>query len=655
MARRVAQGAPGRVTCQRLGCTRTANVPSGLCSPHEEEFRTTPRTGLAGVAASVRRQLELKHAAAEERDLELTAAEQYARDPLAWIAEHAWIASPFEPGQQYDASWWLEPRRKLKAVRFELYTLQEDTIRAWIDLDHLKQTGELYFRDTAIEKSRQLGETWAPCAVVCWAVHYHPGLLGYVMSKVSADVDDGGNRNTIDSIFGRVRYIDQRLGTTNGSPLTTDRRRVPGCHDRLIFRPSSKDPAKVEHPSNGSVILGAAQTDNPARGKTLAFFWGDEAAFMEHGEKVYSSIDEACPAGKLLVSTVNGEDNFHARICNEKPAGYRVLRLHWTQHPIYSAGLHTAGEDPACQLCEGNRQRVRWNPTDPRAHRYPGRPTSPYYDARVIGKTDDQVANELDIDRSRAISSRVYPEFTDDVHVDPGGCFYDPQLESRLELHFDYGLDVTAVVVCQDSPVEYRVIGLLEMGDLHGSTAIPETVSEALVQYLIDLGVQEPLVNTPALRRTITAYGDPSGEGRDMRTGRPLVSAYHRLGWTIRAGRRYPTVDPSITSVKRLMLGTPKPLRVCGINAAEFATHARNNSWPVDGAGRRRPGAKPVDSDGHNHAMRAFAYGIATKWPPPDDGQTASLLSQSGPSGPRPLDARRRRGEGSRIRPGMTL
>src|SRR5581483_12159350 len=123
----------------------------------------------------------------------------------------------------------------------------------------------------------------------------------------------------------------------------------------LKSRPCSRDRAKVENPANGAVVVGEGQTDNPGRGSTFDFVLGDEFAFVEHGEKVYAALDEACPDGKALFSTVDGDANAHARICDEKPQGWTYLRLHWSTHPVYSQGVHVAGEQPdSCALCAGN-------------------------------------------------------------------------------------------------------------------------------------------------------------------------------------------------------------------------------------------------------------------------------------------------------------
>jgi hypothetical protein len=575
---------------------------------------------LAGALEAARRELELDWASEEQRQIELTQAEKYARDPVGWInSGHVWIASPFGPETKIPTTvhGWLRFKRRLRPVRVQLFPDQVKTIAGWIDLEHLAATGELVFTNEAAEKSRQIGETWLYALVMCWAVHYHR-VTGLAMHVDGGEIDDGGSRSTVRSLFGKIRYIDQRL----------DRAKLPGL-GRLVFRPFSRDPAKVENLDNGAVIYGEGQTDDPGRGGTFDFVLVDEAPFVRHGEKVYAAIDEACPNGKALLGTVNGDSNFHARICDEKPAGYTVLRLHWSEHPIYRKGLHVAGRLPGeqpdeeqaanadgCDLCAGNIAGVAWDPTDPAAHRYPGRLTSPWYDWRVIGKTDEQVANELDIDRARALADRVYPEFQTERLVVDDGIPYDPEIHHHLELAIDYGLDATSVLVFQDAPAELRLIGILEMGHLFGSSGTPDKVCEALRDYLRDLGVEEMRLAFEWTRR-IFGVGDPAGHARGLESGKPLVNAYRRHGFyfTKPPSRLTRTISASIVAAKQLMLGHPKPLRVCGVKADAFAAHARNNTWNIGSDGR----VIGLRDDVHNHAMRAFAYYAVAKFPPPKD------------------------------------
>lgn len=556
---------------------------------------------LARAAAAATRDVELQLANEEKREIELTTSERWARDPEGWIDEFVWIASRLAADGKELVG------RKLRAVKMRQFPDQRATLNAWIDVPHLKATGELVFRNVIIDKSRQIGETWEFAAIMCWAMHYH-SVAGLAMHLKGGKIDDGGERNTVESLFGRVRYIDRRL----------DRGRVPGLGGQLVFRPFSRDPAKIENPSNGAVWIGEGQTDNPGRGSSFDAMLGDEFAFVEHSDKVYAAIDEACPQGKALLSTPYGEGNEHARIADERPDGWVYLRLHWSGHPVYSKGVHVAGEDPDCQLCEGNRLGIEWSPRNAKAHRFPGKLTSPWYDQRVVGKTLEQVANELDIDREGALSSRVYREFSTSVHVVETGIPYDEFVQ--LELAADYGLDTTAVIFIQDSIEEVRVIGIVEMGDQHGTTATPDTVARELRRYAVEvLGVRPDLV-TPEWTAKWPAIGDPSAHNRDMLSARPWMLAYRRLGFVFGRppSRLTRSVDPSINSVKRLLLGTPKPIRICGVKADALAKHLRNNTWPADSSGRRRLGAtRPLD-DEHNHSCRAIGYWAVDRYPPID-------------------------------------
>lgn len=602
-------------------------------------------TGISDAIGAASRELELRFAAEEQREIELTESERWARDPVALFETgELWIGSKFSDGGGAHA-----PTR-IRPVRFHPFPAQLRTLAAWVDLETLRRTGLLVFRNIAIEKSRQIGETWAFAAILWWLLHFHASR-GLAMHTDQGEIDDGGRSNTEKSLFGKVRYIDGRA----------DRQAIAGLGE-LEFRPFSTRPATIQNLARGGIVYGEGQTDNPGRGGTFDYALADEAAFIRHGEKVYAALDEACPDGKALLSTVNGDTNWHARICDERPANYEYLRLHWSEHPVYSQGLHVAGEEADCAFCEGNRQQIRWVASNPQAHRYPGRLTSPWYDARVIGKTDEQVANELDIDRARALGGRVYAEFQQETHVESGGLPYSQELGiARLELFWDFGLDATSVVVCQDAPADYRVIGILERGDLWGTTATPELVSDALLAYLEELGVETRTL-TKAWTRRMTCVGDPAGQDRNEWSGRPFVHAYRRLGWNIVSpSRRYTKrAEITIAAVKRLLTGVPKPLRVCGVNAAEFALHARNNTWPTDESGRRRIGSTRPNDDEHNHAMRAFAYGIVWKWPhladPYDDDDDPPPPGQEEPETPEALVNRRREaGVLTGFRQGMSL
>jgi hypothetical protein len=556
---------------------------------------------LAEIIAEERRKLDLRIAQAEQREIELTKAERWAADPIACLNSGGIrIASKFNE---------LEPARM---VTLELYPHQVELLSDWIDLDALTPGMPVRFRNVAAEKSRQDGYTVAFAAAIWWALHFHQVSLGAIHQELG-DIDDGGPRSTWKSLFGKVRYIERHYD-----------RGMIGELEPLIFR---THPSKIESPATAAVIYGEGRVDDPFRGMTLDGILVDEAAFVQHGEAVFAAIGEACPQGKALISTVQGDDTIHARIIDSRPKGWRIRRDHWTKHPIYSKGLHVAGEDPDCRLCEGNRQGVAWSAEDPQCHRFPGKPTSPWYDEAVLDKTNAQVARELDIDRAGALTARVYPEFSTETHV--VAELSPPMLDgSRLELAWDFGTDVTAVVICEDLPRAFCIHGCVELGQDFGTSATASLVAAAIRDFCVEkLGLRREVL-TPQRTRQWHSVGDPSGGHSQTPNALPEFEEYRKVGFDIVAPphRMTARAETNIRALQRLLLGYPKPLLLSEATAPNLISHFRNNVWPTDSQGQRRIGATTPEDNIHNHSLRALAYLVVSKFPPPDERSQAPAL-----------------------------
>lgn len=548
---------------------------------------------LARAADAAARELELALAAQEQREVALTEQERWARDPIGWINDHVIVAS-FLKGDTSD-------RQRIQAIRMTLFPEQESTIAAWIDLDHLAKTGEPRFRNVVIEKSRQIGETVGLAATIDWLAQHHR-VTGLCMHLKLEKIDDGGAASTWESLFGKIRYIDRHLDRARLTYI------VP-----LVFK---QKPSRIENQASGAIIHGKGQEDDPGRGDSLDFALIDEAAKIQHGELVHQSLASGCPDGKVYLSTPFGDSNMHARIADKKPEGWTYLRLHWSAHPVYSRGLHVAGDDVDCPLCAGNRAGVAWSAREPRAHRYPGKLTSPWYEREINDKTDEQVAAEYDIDREGSLSGRVYQEFSSSVHVVETGIPWDQYVP--LEMGWDFGLDATSVVFIQDAPDEVRVVGIVEVGSHFQTTATPENVANEVRRYAREvLGVPDEH-STATWTAGWRAIGDPAGHSNTLDSGRPFVLAYRRLGFVIGRppSRMTKRVEIGVSAVKRLLLGTPKPIRICGVKADALAAHLRNNVWPTDVTGHRRLGATRPEDNIHNHACDALRYWVVDRYPP---------------------------------------
>jgi len=476
----------------------------------------------------------------------------------------------------------------LRPSVLNLWPHQREIIEAWVDIPHLTETGELRFRNLHEEKSRQMGVTWVTAYLLYWAVAYH-GVPLLAISRKLGEVCDPGF--TTDSIFGRIRYLWQR------TPVDI---RVP-----LIFS-GGNDPS-IRNPVTGGFLSGEGAILDPGRGGKYAAIFLDEAARIPWGRTVHAAVSRACPEGRFYNSTPRGEDDLYFWLRDTRPDGYIWLRHHWSCHPVYGRESHVAGEDPDCLMCEGTRQDLVWSASRPRCHRYPGRLTSPWYDRAVVELTDEQVAEELDIDFTGSLPARVYSEFSEEMHVLPF-IPYDPLLPIMLSI--DYGWEMNAVGIFQQGPGHLAMIGEFEGPDM-----TPEMVCDGIRRVLRDLGVSSNNL-LPVNTVTWRFVGDPAGDAHNLATGRPLTADYRAQGFSIQSYRR--PIDQTIIAVKRLLLGKPVRLYLSAAGCPQTVTHFKNNRWPVDRAGNRKPNQREPLNDRHNHMLRGVSYLLTSLYPPPD-------------------------------------
>lgn len=537
----------------------------------------------------------------------------FALDPIAHLrAGHVLIPGILGPDDDEEAGDQIVETGAGAIVRFrpmifDPFDHQVEMAHAWVDVERLRRTTErgdpeLRFRNIHAEKSRQMGDTWLLAWVLLWALTYHR-FSGLAIHRDGSKVDDGGNSSTVESIFGRIRYMAESRLRDGGTTWPESIR----PREILRFRGGNTG-SRIFNRLSGSFVSGATATPDPGRGGTYDAILVDEAARLPWGRAAQSALVSAAPTGRAYVSTPEGEDNLFYDLREPRRAGMLYLRHHWSDHPVYAEGLHVAGTLDGCVRCEGNREGRPWDPADlDSAHRYPGRITSPWYDRMVVELvTDERIAKELDISYERSLEARVYPEFSEDTHVIDVGL--DPY--RSIEFSWDFGIGTTAVGIWQEYDDAYVKVGEVEMHD-----ARPEEVASAIRETLADLGM--PLGSLrPEITSQMLSVGDPSGGNRERDAG-SYFSDYRRLGFSIVAQRQ--SIARTIFAVKRGLMGSPKPLRYSRLGTPETIRHIKANRWPTDRLGNRKQGAREPENDAHNHMMRADAYLIAWKFPPPDD------------------------------------
>lgn len=212
-----------------------------------------------------------------------------------------------------------DPRlRGDKWMPFVFFARQKDVIDFFESCSHDQESG-------LVEKCRDFGLTWLACAYSVWRwLFIKDDAIGWGSRKETL-VDKPGDP---DSIFEKLRLLIKRL---------------PRCWLPPDFKFGKHSTfMKIINPDNGSIISGEAG-DNIGRGGRRSIYMLDEAAHLEHPEKIEAALGDNTNV-RIDISSVNGVGNvFHRRRENGilwspdavAPRGYiRVFVADWRDHPL---------------------------------------------------------------------------------------------------------------------------------------------------------------------------------------------------------------------------------------------------------------------------------------------------------------------------------
>lgn len=254
--------------------------------------------------------------------------------------------------------------------------------------------------DIFLEKTRQMVVSWTVAASFLHDILFRRNWSDLMVSRKERLVDDGGSNSTYQSLLGKVRFLWERLP----EPLRA----------RLEF-----SYLKVHNPDTGSTIVGESSGSEAGRGGTFRRVLLDEAAFIPHGESVYAAVRQACPQGLILVSTPHGKGNVFYRIRSQEGAGFRMIRMHWRDHP---------------------ERRCDCSPSDdPAKHR------GCWYANACEDLTPLQIARELNISYEESVGGQVWYGWNDAF---VGNVPFIPELAVHRAWDFGVG-DQTAILFCQ--------------------------------------------------------------------------------------------------------------------------------------------------------------------------------------------------------------
>jgi hypothetical protein len=248
--------------------------------------------------------------------------------------------------------------------------------------------------DVLIEKSRDMGASWVVCATFEWAWHFREMLSFLLVSRNENLVDD---MTDPDSLFWKLRFLLDKL------PAFLRPRYTP-------------NKLRLHNEDSGSTIDGESTTGDVGRGGRRTAILLDEFGSFESvrpgsGKRALSATADTTRC-RVFNSTPKGTANaFYQRRQQMTSSGGKVLRFHWSQHPVKKRGLYRFEDGKVVILDKEYKFGVD----------YPfvkdGKLRAPWYDGEEKRRgSRTEMGQELDID-----------------YLAAGSQFYDEEAILRME------------------------------------------------------------------------------------------------------------------------------------------------------------------------------------------------------------------------------
>ena len=243
-----------------------------------------------------------------------------------------------------------------------------------------------------IEKSRDMGASWLIVYIFLWYWLFRDGtnlLLGSYKEKL---VDDGVNQ---DALFGKLEFALRNM--------------PQWILPRLFKLSKHRQKLKLINPENQNIISGDTMNPNFGRGARKTAIFYDELGFWEHAKDSWEAGADTT-ACQIANSTPAGK-NFYWKL---RTSGMDVLTLPWKLHPL---------KDDAWYQFEKSR------------------------------RTEESMAQEIDLSYERSQEGRVYPEWNPTQGLFPYNDL------APLYVSMDFGnSDGTAIIWSQLVDGKLRIV-----------------------------------------------------------------------------------------------------------------------------------------------------------------------------------------------------
>ena len=319
-------------------------------------------------------------------------------------------------------------------------------------------------KDGLIEKSRDMGVTW----LIVWALYYlwkfDEAFSGLAGSYKEAEVDDRGDR----SFFGKLDYAIRN----------TPKWLLP---KKFKFK-DHRQRMKLVNPENYNIIQGDTMNSDFSRGSRRSVVYLDEGASWEYFRDAWRSAGDATPC-RLTVSTPKGRNAFSEL----RESGIDVLTLHWKLHPFKDQELYEY---------EKNR------------------------------RTEEDVAQELDISYHKSQVGRVYPEW-DMVKYEAAP--YNQELP--LYISWDFGqTDDTAMIWWQTKGNQAIIIDSYSNRGKTIDFYVPFVTGVRPSESLFYSKRDYEVIDAHAGWKRAIHFGDPAGRFTNQVTNQSVMGVLKQYG-----------------------------------------------------------------------------------------------------------------------------
>jgi phage terminase large subunit len=198
-----------------------------------------------------------------------------------------------------------DPRVPQSHLPFDPFTRQVAFLRWLEERERLQQDG-------LCEKARDMGVTYLACAFALHRWLFRPGFSAGFGSRKLELVDKIGDP---DSIFEKLRILLSALPAW--------------MRPRGFSRDEQDNQARLVNPQTGATITGEGG-DNIGRGGRKSVYFIDEAAFLEHPERIERSLSQTTRV-RIDVSTPQGRGNPFA--AKRWGGVVPVFTFHWKMDP----------------------------------------------------------------------------------------------------------------------------------------------------------------------------------------------------------------------------------------------------------------------------------------------------------------------------------